>query len=86
MIKCIQRLAVTLCLCGALTSGAFAAENYLEISPPQPALSDGKIEVLEFFWFGCPHCYRLHPVLEEWKKTLPDDVVFRSVAAVLNPS
>lgn len=37
----------------------------------------GKIEVIEFFWFGCPHCYSLEPVIEPWIKKLPDDVVFR---------
>ncbi len=86
MVKFIRRLAVALCVSSILTAGAMAAEGYRDVSPPQPTDGNGKIEVLEFFWFGCPHCYQFHPVLEEWKKTLPDDVVFRPVAAVLNPS
>ena len=70
-----------------MTGFARAADGYELISPPQPPLSDdGKIEVLEFFWYGCPHCNQFHPVLEEWRKTLADDVVFRPVAAALNPS
>jgi thiol:disulfide interchange protein DsbA len=37
----------------------------------------GKIEVVEFFWFGCPHCYSLEPLINAWAKKLPPDVVFR---------
>ena len=37
----------------------------------------GKIEVIEFFWFGCPHCYSLEPLINAWAKNLPADVVFR---------
>jgi thiol:disulfide interchange protein DsbA len=35
--------------------------QYGELNPPQPTESKGKIEVLEFFWYGCPHCYSLEP-------------------------
>jgi len=43
-----------------------------------------KIEVLEFFWYGCIHCYNLEPKLDTWLKTLPKDVEFRRVPAVFN--
>lgn len=43
---------------------------------------DGKSEVIEFFWYGCPHCYALEPALEAWVKKLPDNVEFRRVPAV----
>jgi protein dithiol oxidoreductase (disulfide-forming) len=46
--------------------------------------ADGKIEVLEFFWYGCVHCYNLEPSVEKWEKTLPKDVLFRRVPAVFN--
>ncbi|MDO5056097.1 MAG: thiol:disulfide interchange protein DsbA/DsbL [Lautropia sp.] len=39
----------------------------------------GKIEVLEFFWYGCPHCYSLEPYIDSWLKKQPEDVVFRRV-------
>ena len=39
----------------------------------------GKIEVVEFFWFGCPHCYTLEPVMDKWSESLPADVAFRRV-------
>jgi thiol:disulfide interchange protein DsbA len=58
--------------------------QYGEISPPQPVESKGKIEVIEFFWYGCPHCYNLEPYIEAWLKKLPSDVEFRRVPAVFN--
>ena len=59
--------------------------QYGEINPPQPVeAKDGKIEVVEFFWYGCPHCYRLEPYIEAWLKKLPPDVEFRRVPAVFN--
>ncbi len=57
---------------------------YLELNPPQPTESAGKIEVIEFFWYGCPHCYAFEPVLNPWIKKLPKEVVFRRVPAIFN--
>lgn len=59
--------------------------DYTELKPGQPVDTQGKIEVLEFFWYGCPHCYTLEPMLEKWIARLPADVQFRRVPAVLNP-
>jgi len=58
--------------------------QYGELNPPQPTESKGKIEVIEFFWYGCPHCYSLEPYIETWLKKLPPDVEFRRVPAVFN--
>jgi protein dithiol oxidoreductase (disulfide-forming) len=58
--------------------------GYSEITPPQPVESKGKIEVLEFFWYGCIHCYNLEPHIEAWEKKLAPDVEFRRVPAVFN--
>ena len=76
-------LAASLALPGlALAQGKFA---YTELKPAQPTESAaGKIEVLEFFWYGCPHCYSLEPAIELWTKKLPADVQFRRVPAVFN--
>lgn len=71
----------------ALASGrVFAQANgaFNELKPPLHVESDGKIEVLEFFWYGCIHCYNLEPKLDVWLKTLPRDVQFRRVPAVLS--
>ena len=65
---------------------AFAtAQRYMELKPPQPTEAGGKIEVVEFFWYGCIHCYNLEPALEGWLKKLPPDAQFRRVPAVFNP-
>lgn len=46
---------------------------------------DAKLEVIEFFWYGCPHCYRFQPHLVRWLQSHPDDVAFDMVPVVLNP-
>ena len=45
----------------------------------------GKIEVLEFFWYGCPHCYSFEPHLSKWKESKPDNVEFVRVPATFQP-
>src|SRR3989475_5242063 len=58
--------------------------DYVELKPPQAVESSGKIEVLEFFWYRCPHCYSLEPDLESWAKRLPRDVQFKRLPGILN--
>ena len=56
--------------------------HYVKLSTPAPVTLSGpdkKIEVVEFFWYGCPHCYAFEPTLEPWVKKLPADVSFRQV-------
>jgi thiol:disulfide interchange protein DsbA len=57
---------------------------FTEIKPAMPTEAEGKIEVAEFFWYGCIHCYNLEPALETWTKKLPPDVAFRRIPAVFN--
>ena len=69
-----------------LIAFAQGAPKFTELKPAQPVSVEGnKVEVIEFFWYGCPHCYNLEPVLETWLKKLPPDVQFRRVPAVFNP-
>ena len=58
------------------------AQPFSPIEPPQPTDGGGKIEVIEFFWYGCPHCYSLEPNVVSWAKNAPKDVVFKRVPAV----
>jgi len=58
--------------------------GYSELRIAQPVDAQGKVEVIEFFWYRCPHCYNLEPVLEAWVKKLPADVQFRRIPAVLS--
>lgn len=46
----------------------------------------GKVEVVEFFWYNCPHCNAFEPALSEWVKKLPKNVVFRRVPVAFNDS
>ena len=67
------------------------SQNYVEgthyqlITPAVRTANADKIEVAEFFWYGCGHCYNFEPVIQQWKKTLPDDVDFRGSPAIWNP-
>ena len=53
--------------------------HYVRLAEPAPAGPPGKIEVIEFFWYECPHCNAFEPALEAWTKQQPDDVAFRRV-------
>jgi thiol:disulfide interchange protein DsbA len=57
--------------------------EYRAIDPPQHPESVGKIEVLEFFSYGCPHCNEFYPLISAWAAKLPKDVVFKRVATGL---
>ncbi len=68
-----------------LNNIALAGENlYEEVPSPQRFDEKNKLEVLEIFWYGCPHCYYLEPALNEWLKTKPKDVTFVKMPAVLD--
>ncbi|HYC35769.1 MAG TPA: thiol:disulfide interchange protein DsbA/DsbL [Usitatibacter sp.] len=77
-----------LALAAAAIALAFPAwgqqQPYQVLNPPQPAEGGGKIEVIEFFWYGCPHCYSLEPEVNAWLKKAPADVVFKRVPATPN--
>jgi len=84
----VQRVTTLLAVVGALLVSAAAAadpvegKDYAAVPLPQ-ATTAGKIEVAEFFWYGCPHCFALEPKLEAWAAKLPKDVQFKRVPAVL---
>ena len=68
----------------APAQAATAGKDYVAVSPPQPTDSGNKNEVIEFFWYRCPHCYSLEPYLESWIKKLPADTQFQRVPTVFN--
>jgi thiol:disulfide interchange protein DsbA len=67
-----------------LTSLARADGGYEAVSPAQPVQNPSKIEVIEFFWYGCPHCYSLEPSMVEWLKNKPANVEFIRQPAVFS--
>ncbi len=63
----------------------YAAETHYDVITPPIRTSDpAKIEVVEFFWYGCGHCYTFEPVIGQWKKNLSDDVDFQGSPAIWN--
>jgi len=68
---------------GACAQGApVEGVQYVRLSQPAPVnlpSPDKKVEVVEFFWYECPHCNAFEPMLEQWVKRLPADVAFHRV-------
>jgi thiol:disulfide interchange protein DsbA len=58
--------------------------GYQTLATPQPTQNPDKVEVIEFFWYGCPHCYVFEPLLVKWAKTLPANVEFIHKPAFFN--
>lgn len=85
MIAARILFALFLSIAGSLsTTPAQAAPaqgtDYTLLNPPQAQTTTGKVEVIEFFSYGCPHCYHMSPLLTEWKKTqLPANAVLIKV-------
>lgn len=63
-----------------------AGRDYKELSPAQPTHSGEKVEVLEFFFYGCTHCFHLHPQLSAWEKKMPKDVALQYVPVIFRDS
>jgi len=59
--------------------------QYKRLPTPQPTASQDKIEVVELFWYGCPHCFDLEPHLGKWLEGKPDDVEFVRLPAIVGP-
>lgn len=72
--------ALALGLPAAAQGGIVEGTHYVRLSQPVPvSVAAGKVEVVEFFWYGCPHCNAFEPALEAWAKKLPEFVSFRRV-------
>ncbi len=80
-----RNFAITMALTPFATTLVHAAtqlvegQDYALLKPPMPVAVPGKIEVIEFFGYWCPHCNAFEPKLEAWVKTLPRDVTFRRI-------
>lgn len=59
--------------------------EYVRVSPAQPVPPGPKILVQEVFWYGCPHCFHLQPVLNRWLAHKPADITFERQAAAISP-
>jgi len=84
-ILCIVLLGWALSAHGAGISDEFTeGVDYKRIIPEQPKVTDtGKIEVVELFWYGCPHCHRFQPYVERWLRTKSDKIEYVREPAIL---
>jgi len=86
IIRFFTTLSLFLSLGFTVISGVHAelikGRDYAVLLSPQPTASGDKIEVLEFFWYGCSHCYKLHPQIKIWKKKIPKDVSFKYIPTI----
>ena len=87
-MKFIKNLLAVLILLSSTQVWAepVAGKDYKLIEPAQATSSGNKIEVLEFFFYGCSHCFHLHPELTAWEKKMPKDVDLVLVPTIFNPS
>lgn len=60
-------------------------QHYFKIDPPLPSSTGDKIEVVEIFWYGCPHCFSLEPYIVRWLKTKPANVEFVRIPGLISP-
>lgn len=82
----VALLGLSLLLTGLAQAAPAVGKEYTVLNPAQPTETGKKIEVIEFFYYGCPHCFNLEPSLEAWRKKLPSDVAFRRVPGVFRDS
>ena len=80
--RLVAAIALAPLLAQAQPNGEGSA--YTTLKDELPVETQGKIEVAEFFWYGCIHCYNLEPLLETWGPKLPADAQFRRIPAVFN--
>lgn len=91
LIACALALLVFFSSTGAAQQPAegqrpIRADIEYRVIKPQPLSVTSGIEVIDFFWYGCPHCYNLQPALERWISRKPADVTLRRIPAVLRDS
>jgi thiol:disulfide interchange protein DsbA len=86
MIRWFSALLISVLLTGPLAAAEYSeGMQYLRLANPQPTSVADKVEVVELFWYGCPHCFDLEPHIRQWLETKPDDVEFVRMPAVLGP-
>ena len=86
MNKLVAALGLALpLLFSPAASAVDAGIDYAVVSPAQRTdVKPNQVEVLEFFWYRCPHCYNMEPELNAWAKKLPSNVVFKRVPGILS--
>jgi thiol:disulfide interchange protein DsbA len=85
LARVVLPLLALACLAGAAQAQEVRARQNLEyrLISPQPVAAGEGIEVIDFFWYGCPYCNELEPALNEWIKRKPADVTVRRIPVIL---
>lgn len=97
MLHSLRRLLLVLLACALPLAAVHAADSpapppfqegrdYVRVPTPMPPAAPGKIEVVEFFSYTCPHCYDLDPTVRDWLKRKPENVTFTQMAVALGAS
>ena len=84
MLKKVVTLALLINLMVFSGLSLAAGKGYKDLAAVQPTQNPAKVEVIEFFWYGCPHCYKFEPFLQKWHASLPDNVDFIRQPAVFS--
>ncbi len=88
LARALLALLASTCLAVPVQAQDVRARQNIEyrLIPPQPVETGERIEVIDFFWYGCPYCNELQPALEKWVERKPSDVVLRRIPAILRDS
>lgn len=82
-MRLLKALLVSLLICaGSAHAKIEAGKDYQKLEQPQVVDNAQKVEVIEFFWYGCPHCIHLEGKLNNWRTTLPKNVVFKRIPVI----
>lgn len=82
LVACAALLPAT----SAPAAGIDPTGKYELVEPPQPTDTPDKVEVVEVFWYGCPHCFSFLPAMEQYSKSKPDYVAVRHMPAIFRDS
>jgi thiol:disulfide interchange protein DsbA len=78
-MKRFRILAALLCVLAPPAYAQVQGQDYELLTPAQPTSSPGKVEVIEFFSYGCPHCAAMAPHIEKWATQLPANTTFARI-------
>ncbi len=85
-LRILALVLVVVCVSAPLAqANTLLSMEYAPVVPAQPTPPGPRILVQEVFWYGCPHCFHLQPVLNKWLAHLPPQVVFSRQAAAISP-
>ena len=83
--KTLLVFSILLIFSGMVNAESYEEGKHYERVDQARTIDGDKVEVLEFFWYGCPHCYKFEPSINKWKQNKPGNVEFMRVPATFQP-